>query len=253
MKLKIIYLGILIFCNHLIVGQELKKEYQKKIINFIDCVKKDKKSTIAEMFLYPIERQYPLPKIKNRKEFIKRYDEIFDAKLKSLIIKSNPSKDWSEMGWRGIMLYNGDIWMDTEGRLSTINYQSKSESIMRNTIIESEKITLHPSIAKYQNPKYILETDKFRIRIDEITPNKYRYCSWDIKKSMSEKPDLIIKNGTSTPDGSGGNNKFIFKNGDYIYECYIIVIGESGAPPAEFTIYKGDKEILKQKVKKIKD
>jgi hypothetical protein len=252
MKLKIIYLAILIFGSHYIFGQELKKESQKKIANFIECIKNDRKNEVAEMFSYPFERQYPIPEIKNKQEFIKRYDEIFDTKLKSLIIKSKPSKDWSEVGWRGIMLYNGDLWMDTDGRLTAVNYQSKAESTMRNKIMESEKKTLHPSIANYKNPYYILETDKFRIRIDEISPDNYRYCSWDVKKGISEKPDLIINNGAWIPDGSGGNSYFKFKNGDYTYECYIIVMGESGSPPALFTIYKGDKEVLSQKVKKLK-
>jgi hypothetical protein len=252
MKLKTIYLAFFIFANHCISAQELKKEYQKNIATFIDCIKKDKKTEIATMFSYPFERQYPIPKIKNKQEFIKRYDEVFDAKLKSLIIKSKPSKDWSEVGWRGIMLYNGDLWMDTDGRLITINYQSKAESNMRNKIMESEKKTLHPSIANYKNPNYILETDKFKIRIDEISPNNYRYASWNIKQGMSEKPDLIINNGTWTPDGSGGNSYFTFKNGEYTYECDIIKIGEDDSPPAIFTIYKGEKEILSQKVKNLK-
>lgn len=252
MKVKTTYLLILIFANHFIFGQELKKEYQKKITNFIDYIKNDKKNDIAEMISYPLKRQYPIPKIKNKQELIKRYDEIFDTKLKSLIIKSKPSKDWAEVGWRGIMLYDGDIWIDTDGKLIAINYQSKAESTMRNQIIESEKKTLHPSISKYQNPTYILETDKFRIRIDEISANNYRYSSWSVKSKISEKPDLIINNGTFIPDGSGGNHHFDFKNGDYRYECYIIEMGESDSPPAQFTIYKGDKEILSQKVKKLK-
>lgn len=243
---------ILIFGNQVIFGQELKKEYQKKITYFIDCVKKDRKNEIAEMFSYPLRREYPIPNIKNKQEFIKRYNEIFDSKLKLLIINSKPSKDWSEMGWRGIMLYNGDLWIDTDGRLIAINYQSKTEENMRNKIIEFEKKTLHPSISKYQNPIYILETDKFRIRIDEISTDNYRYSSWSIKNNMAEKPDLIIYNGKFIPNGSGGNHYFNFKNGDYTYECYIIEMGEDDSPPAQFTIYKGDKEILSQKVKILK-
>jgi hypothetical protein len=33
------------------------------------------------------------------------------------------------MGWRGIMLGQGDIWIDTTGKIITINYQSQVEKI----------------------------------------------------------------------------------------------------------------------------
>jgi hypothetical protein len=252
MKFKIVFIAILIFCNHFVFGQELKKEYQKKIANFIDCVKNDRKKDISEMITYPFRREYPLPEIKNKQEFMKRYDEIFDKKLKNKITQSKPSKDWSEVGWRGIMLYDGDLWIDTDGRLITINYQSKVESNLRTKIIEAEKKTLHSSIAQYKNPNYILETNKFRIRIDEISPDNYRYCSWGLKNLISKKPDLIIYNGKWIPDGSGGNHYFEFKSGDYTYECSIIVMGEDNSPPARLTISKNGKEILSQDVKKLK-
>jgi hypothetical protein len=252
MKFKIVFIAVLFLGNYAVFSQELKEEYQKKIVYFIDCVKNDKKKEVSNMVSYPLKREYPIPKIKNKQEFIKRYDEIFDIKLKNKITQSKTSKDWSEVGWRGIMLYNGDLWIDTDGRLIAINYQSKTESNLRTKIIEAEKKTLHSSIAQYKNPNYILETDKFRIRIDEINQDNYRYSSWGLKNLMSEKPDLIINNGKWIPDGSGGNHYFKFKTGDYTYECYIIIIGEKGSPPAQLRIYKGEKEILSQDVKKLK-
>lgn len=246
---KLLYITLIIFSVNNVLGQELKPEYQKFIKKFIDNVKNNKKEAVAGMITYPFGREYPIPVIKNKAEFVKRYDQIFDATLKNEIIKSNPAKDWSEVGWRGIMLGSGDIWIDTDGRLITINYQSKTEEALKNKLIAAEKGKLHPSIAKFKAPVYILETSKFRIRIDDLGKDNYRYASWSIKQSMSEKPDLVISNGKWIAEGSGGNSKFDFKKGAFLYECYIIVLGTSESPPATLTIYQNDKEILSQNAK----
>jgi len=229
--------------------QKLSHEYQKVVQDFIQFVKTDNNFKIANLVTYPFEREYPIPEIKNKDEFVKRYSEIFEDSLKQIIIKSDPVNDWKEMGWRGLMLNQGDIWLDLDGRLISINYQSKFEKSLRNKLIEEEKEKLYTSLKNYKKPIYILETSKYRIRIDYLGGLNYRYACWPIEREMSEKPDLVIENGEFIPDGSGGNHSFKFKNGEYIYECYITVIGENDSPPALLTIYKNEKEILEQKAK----
>ncbi|OIV42432.1 hypothetical protein BKM63_06020 [Flavobacterium johnsoniae] len=246
---KLIYITLVIFSVTNVSGQELKKEHQKFIQTFIDNVKDDKKEEIAKIISYPLNRENPIPSIKNKAEFIKRYSEIFDAALKKEIISSKPAKDWSEVGWRGIMLNNGTIWFDTDGKLKTINYQSGYERELKDRLISGQKKNLHSSIASFKKPLYVLETSKFRIRIDDLGNENYRYASWAIKKPMSEKPDLIISNGKWSAEGSGGNSKFDFKKGAYLYECYIMVLGPSNSPPATLTIYQNEKEILSQNAK----
>lgn len=252
MKSRIVYLVIFIFCSQLTFSQDLKPEYQKFIKSFITNVKSNNKEGVAAFFSFPLKRDYPIPAIKNKADFIKKYNQIFDAILKNEIIKSNPAKDWSEMGWRGIMLGQGDIWMDTDGKVITINYQSQAEKDLKNKLITAEKGKLHPSIAKFKAPEYILETSKFRIRIDDLGNDNYRYASWSIKQKMSEKPDLVITNGKWISDGSGGNSHFDFKKGDFLYQCSIIVLGTSESPPASLTITQNGKEILSQNAKIVK-
>ena len=144
------------------------------------------------------------------------------------------------------------LWIDTDGKIITINYQSQIEKNLKNKLIAAGKVKLHPSIAKFKAPEYILETSKFRIRIDDLGNDNYRYASWSIKQKMSEKPDLVITNGKWIPDGSGGNSYFDFKKGDYLYQCYIIVLGTSDSPPASLTITQNGKEILSQNAKIVK-
>ena len=246
---KIIYVIFIALCIQNISGQDLKPAYQKFVKSFIANVKSNNKEGVASLISFPIGREYPVPTVKNKADFIKRYDQIFDATLKNEIIKSNPAKDWTEMGYQGIMLGQGDIWMDITGKIITINYQSQAEKDLKTKLISSEKGKLHPSIATFKAPVYVLETAKFRIRIDDLGNDNYRYASWSIKKPMSQKPDLIITNGKWISDGSGGNSHYEFKKDAYLYECYIIVIGTDDSPPAYLSISQNGKEILNQDAK----
>jgi hypothetical protein len=247
-KIKVFLIG-LIFCTSFVSGQDLKPEYQKFIKIFISNVKSGKKEAVADMVRYPLKREIPIPTIKNKAEFVKRYDQIFDTKLRNEIIKSNVLNDWSEMGWRGIMLNQGNLWIDTDGKIIAINYQSEFEKDLKNKLIFNDKKKLHPSIAKFKKPEYVLETLKFKIRIDDLGNDNYRYASWSIKQPMSEKPDLVITKGKWFQDGTGGNQHFEFKKGNYVYECHIIVLGEKNAPPAKLIITQSGKEILSQNAK----
>ncbi|MDX6180947.1 hypothetical protein SGQ44_02185 [Flavobacterium sp. Fl-77] len=249
MKFKILFFGVLFFCSNLILAQDLKPEQQKFIKSFIENVKNSKKEAIAAMVVYPLKREYPIPGIKSKAEFVKRYTEIFDADLINEISKSDPAKDWSLMGWRGIMLNQGTIWMTEEGELFAVNYQSKFEANLSTKIITAIKGKLHASIANFETPVCILETSKFRVRIDDLGNDNYRYASWPLKKAMSEEPDLVITNGKWFQDGTGGNHHFDFKKGQYLYECYIAPLREKGASPASLTIYNNEKKILFQEAK----
>jgi hypothetical protein len=249
MKIGNVFLVLLIFCSGLVDAQGLKAEYQKLVKSFIESIKNDNKEAIGDLIVYPLEREYPIPDIVDKTDFIKRYAELFDSTLKNEIIRSNPEKDWSDMGLRGIMLNHGSIWMDVEGRLTAVNYQSKFETDLKNNLIASQKKDLDSSIAFFQKPICILETAKFKIRIDNLGNNNYRYASWSIDKKMSEKPDLIIYRGELVVEGIGGNHQYEFIKDNFKYECAFIVLGEKNSPPAKLTIYQGTKVILTQSAK----
>lgn len=67
----------------------------------------------------------------------------------------------------------------------------------------------------------------------------------------TDKPDLVLTNGVVEFEGSGGDRYYVFKNGKYTYQCYIIVMGSYDSPPAELSVFKNDKEILNQPATKL--
>src|SRR5690606_7118910 len=165
MKTFKILLTILVFNSSFLIAQDLKPEYQKFISKFILEVKNGDKDAIAKRIKFPFKREYPIPPVKDKADFVKRYNQIFDKVLIEKITKSNPSKDWSEVGWRGIMLNQGDLWIDTDGKIITINHQSDEELKLENSLIAAQKKNVNSSISNFKEPVAILETSKFRIRI----------------------------------------------------------------------------------------
>lgn len=249
MKTFKILLTILVFNSSFLIAQDLKPEYQKFISKFILEVKNSDKEAIAKRIKFPFKREYPIPSVKDKADFVKRYNQIFDKVLIEKIAKSDPAKDWSEMGWRGIMLNQGDLWIDTGGRIISINYQSDEELKMKNSLIAAQKKNVNVSISNFKEPVAILETSKFRIRIDDLGNNNFRYVSWGIKNKMTDTPDLVIEKGVFVADGTGGNHHYEFKKGNFKYECHFTVLGEKNSAPAALLVYQSGKEILSQDAK----
>ncbi len=246
-------IGFLISVSITFCGSAMSQDtdYYKVVNQFIDCIKNDSIEKIAENTIYPLSRETPLPDIKSKEDFQNRYHEVFDDSLVKLIINSDIKKDWSKMGYRGIMLLDGELWLDYDGDLEAVNYESKIEQQKRDSLLLIDKSKLYPGLQKFKEPVLYWATKKFRIRIDDMGDYNYRYASWSINKKQSDKPDLILMNGKIRFDGSGGNHDYIFKNGVYTYICRTIVVGEEGSLPYAFIILKNGKEILNEPAVKI--
>jgi hypothetical protein len=249
---KFLFLSVLsmfILGSYELLAQDMSKENQKIVTDFIADVKNPNKDNLCNSISFPFQRQYPIPDINNRQDFLKRYKEVFDDSLTKMILTSDPAKDWAAVGWRGIMLLNGVVWIDYNGRLIGVNYQSKFEKEEYERLVRMDKSRLYESVNKFETPMYVLETSRYRIRIDDMGNDHHRYVSWPLKSKMSDKPDQIIENGQIEFEGTGGNRTYTFKNAGYIYQCSIIVMGEENSPPAELTILKGNKIILTEDAK----
>lgn len=241
-------IGLLFLLNVSIAsGQALDQKYQKVVSDFINCVKNEGKAGLAKRTTFPLRRAYPVPDIKNNRDFMSRYNNILDDSLIKMIVNSDPAKDWHSGGWRGIMLFNGILWLDEDGQLTSINYESEAEKRQRTTLIKKEKQNLYKSLKTFRLPVAQIKTDSLKIRIDDLGNNNYRYASWPIKSNMSKKPSLVLENGQIIPEGSGGNHRFEFKTGDYVYDCEIELLGPDNAPPASLVVYKNGNMVLSQK------
>lgn len=90
MRSVFIFLAILILTGTVSFGQdsELKKGQIQSIQKLIYTFKKSNKTKIAELIYYPLRREYPLKDVKNKNDFIQRFDEIFDKEVVAHILKS---------------------------------------------------------------------------------------------------------------------------------------------------------------------
>jgi len=216
-------------------------ENQHHITAFTQAVHDHYTENIAQCMVYPLQRGQNLPSIKNSEEMIARFDEVFDTTLVEMITGSDPEKDWATMGWRGTMFRDGMIWMDDDGKITAINYQSEVEKKRALQLLEAERATLHASVQNFQQPMLQWQTSKFRIRVDDLGQGKYRYASWAIDTSFSDEPSLVLYDGTLEYEGSAGNAHYTFKKGAYAYVLDIVELGEQAS---SLNVYKSGKLVL---------
>ncbi|MCD2423082.1 hypothetical protein LQ567_09935 [Niabella pedocola] len=194
------------------------------------------KRQIAAMVVYPLRRTYPLSDVKNKAEMLARFDTIFDGELLRRIARSK-TDDWSVVGWRGLMLDNGALWMDDAGGITAINYQSEKEKVLLERAIQKDKQQLPSSLQQLATPLYRIITKHYRIRIDELAGGQWRYACWSLK-SAKKDADLVLYNGVFEAQGSGGNHTITFANGLYRYVVSINRLGTRETPEAVLTVFK---------------
>ena len=244
MKSTFILLTFLILSGTIAFGQnsELKKEQIQSIQRLINTIKTNNKTKIADLIYYPLRREYPLKDVKDKNDFIQRFDDIFDKYFLGRLAKSKIS-DWSEVGWRGIMFDNGTLWIDDDGKIVTVNYQSPKEKQLLIKAIQSDKNQLPKSLQDFERSVYLIFTKKYKIRIDETKEGIYRYAAWKIK-NLKREPDIIIENGVLEFQGSGGNHTITFNNNGYTYTVSINELGTVDTPDATVEVSKQDKTLL---------
>ncbi|WP_421158894.1 hypothetical protein [Aeromonas dhakensis] len=229
----------------------LAAEYQPLVQRVIDAAKARDQPALARQIKYPFKQEYPIPVINNSSEMVARFDEVFDEAILKRIASSRAGQDWQAMGWRGIMLGSGEVWLDFDGKVTGINHQTAQAAKRKAELVAKQKNDLYPGLREYKRPELMWLTEKFTIRIDELGDGRYRYASWAKGKALSDKPDLVLKNGTVRVEGTGGNHTFQFTSGPYRYECAVTVLGEQGMPPGELVVYQNEVAIMHQPVIKV--
>jgi hypothetical protein len=186
-------------------------KYNKFVLDFQDRIKNDKTEELSEHIKYPLLRAYPLKPIENKNEFIKRYHEIFDEKQKEFFLRVSPNEDLEDekfgrtywgVSREGTIMLKRDliasfIDFDLSGNLIQITSSDKENANAK--LLKKNNTNLHDSLKNFNNLQFIIQTEKFLVRIDHIEKSNYRYASWSNGKSMSNEPDLILENGQCNP------------------------------------------------------
>jgi hypothetical protein len=215
----------------------LHEKYQDIVRPVVEAFIKNDKDEIINSIFYPLRRQYPIPNINNRHEMAERYNQVFDTHITNLIKNSSIENSWQDVGWRGISLDSGSVWIDYDGKIIGINHQSLQEKEMRNNIINEMKNNLHESLKDFNEPILLCETENYSVRIDMLYNNNYRLALWTKGKNQTENPDIILTNGKVTMDGSGGDHYYLFNNDDVQYILYVYKLSISYG--GYFVIYNG--------------
>ncbi len=226
----------------------LDEQYCGKVQGFIDAVRSGDKYVVADYISFPLGREYPIPPIRNRDEFVERYEEVFDTDLIQIISNSDAENDWNLVGWRGIMINSGLVWMHEYGNVFVINYQSETEKVLREELINMERNELYPTLRNYLEPVIHFRTKSYMVRIDKIDDSTFRYAAWPSSKTQLDEPDLILSNGTVTYQGSGGNHYYEFTNDIYTYRFEEELLGSAQSMSDKLIVYMDAEEILSEDV-----
>ena len=234
--------------SHAIETQQLP--FVKKVIQ---AFKYNDRVALSKLVSYPLLRDAPLEPIKNPNEFLTRYDEVFDKQLLTTITRSNPHTDWDSIGWRGVILNNGILSLDPEGKITEINYQSQRELALANQSNSNRaakgRRSMIRNVTGYQQSIVEITTNRFHIRVDDVGNGKLRYASWPINKQNSQKPDLVLTNGRIVQNGR--NERFVFDNGTYSYQLNVSKQGLSTNPSASLDVFKNGKSWVHEVATKV--
>lgn len=221
MKSKILIIRLLLIVTTIsnIGADTLPEEYHWIASDFRSRVLDTDIFELSQNISYPIYREFPLKPIYNSEEFINQYYTIFDLEFINAIIEDDNFDKWSVVGWRGIMFDNGELWFDYDGRLFSINYQSRMESYDLYYTVNTFSELFSQSVPGFYKPVAFIKTETHRILIDEYGIG-YRYSSWRNSNELSNEPDLVIESGEFNPEGTIGSFFYLFSIGSYEYELY---------------------------------
>ncbi|WP_196894412.1 hypothetical protein [Aureivirga marina] len=236
---------LLLLLSFKINAQNLNKEQEKLVQKFIQYFEKEDIDGLKKIVRYPLRRKKTIPSIKSEREFVKRFKQVFDNSLIHDIVNSDIQKDWDKVGSDGIMFNNGALWLDLNGNLISVNYKSLKEVEMIKEINKKSAKGVYKSLKEFKKHILVLETKELRIRIDQMPNGKYRYASWPIHSKMTDKPSVVLENGSKNFDGSGGNHYYLFYDNDtyWTYECSINVLRSNETAPATVGIFEGDSQV----------
>lgn len=187
MKYNILFFFLLISSIAFSQKEKLDKIKTENIQKVITLFQTKNIDGISEIVNYPLHREYPIPDVKNETDLKKRFNQIFDVKIINQISNSKTDQ-WSEIGWRGIMFSDGDVWINENGKIIAVNYQSDFENNQYKSLIANDRKDLYPTLKDFRIPVYKFRTKNYLIRIDQLENGSHRYAAWKLAKKNLQNP-----------------------------------------------------------------
>jgi hypothetical protein len=203
------------------------RDGQKYFKRIFDLVRLDSVAELASLVHYPLKRPNPVPDIRSADEFIRYYPTLFDSAFRELLAHCDTSKIWGN--WQGFTIFDGKMWIDDEGSIIEVHYSSPKEKVLRDSLTSAIQRKTHPSVNRWDENIYVLDAKRFLLRVDR-TGTEVRYASWKKGKAFSDKPDLVLTNGTWKPQGSAGGITYFFRSGMWQYIVDDVYMCESYKP-----------------------
>ena len=233
--------------------------YQQHVDSLVKWVTNDEVEKIADKLIYPLNRDYPLPDIQNRNEFIAYYDTLFDDSLKTILTTATSSQNWTNMKDKGVRLNSGIMWFSHNLDFMVINYSSQNEQLKRQRLLNNDLNSINPSLRGFQEPIMKLKTHNHIIRIDQVNNNNFRYCAWDLSDSTINTPKFVIQGGIELKSHSPLCPFYKFTSTRLTYKvyagCMVSGYGYENLTPKQtgyISIEQDGREIKKEKIVELK-
>ncbi len=119
---------------------------KQRFREIIRLIKADKVNELSWMVAYPLTRENPMPDIVDAKAFIAHYPVLFDKAFKKKLLTYNDSIVFEHHGTYGLVggIFDGDIWINQEGKIAAVNYSSVRENELRNQLTKEIQSKIYP-------------------------------------------------------------------------------------------------------------
>lgn len=223
MKMKNLISNILFpfFILPIVMSGCVKSEKKKDISSLPEDVKpaviaiiNDSPSEFAAAVSYPIDRPYPLKTIKDSLQMVDYYPVMIDDSIKKKVVDS-PDSLWHS-NWRGWTIDNGAyIWID-EGKIYAVNYVSRRENQLLDSLRNVEISTLFPEMRDGWTPvSCIIDIENkaiFRIDVEKADSlQRFRLAGYHIGSDLHGRPSLMLY-GQLYTEGSMENRYYHFSD-----------------------------------------
>ena len=203
------------------------------------ALKDNDRQTVVNLIHFPLIREQPLLPIASASEFLRHWDEYFDAPT----IKTLLATKAEQYGWRGIAMANGMVWF-ANGRVQSINSGAAAYAVALTEAKVRESRSLYPAARGYDSIAFQCNTKVLHVRV-QYHGEDLRYFAWKRGAKLSTKPALELKSGVYDAQGSGGNHTISFNYNGLVYQ--LVVTHICGEDCNNYLIVaKGEKAISRQ-------